>query len=169
MILPYLDQMPRIAGSAFVEETARVIGDVEIGADSSIWFYAVVRGDIHSIRIGERTNLQDHVIVHVTRDRYGCSLGDDVTVGHRAVIHGSRVGDRCLIGIGSTLMDGVEVGDECIIGAGALVPPRTVVPAGSVVMGQPGRVVRSIRPEELEHIRRSALNYRDYAANYRAA
>src|SRR5262245_5758993 len=119
MLLAYRDQYPRVAPGAFIEETARVIGDVEIGEQSSIWFYAVVRGDINAIRIGARTNLQDHAVVHVTRDRFSTYIGDDVTVGHRAVIHGCKVGDRCLIGIGAILLDGVEIGDECMIAAGS--------------------------------------------------
>lgn len=158
---------PQVHPSAYVHSSVHVIGDVVVGPESSLWFGTVVRGDVHSIRIGARTNIQDNSVVHVTRERYATFIGDDVTVGHRAVVHGCRVGDRCLIGIGAIVMDGVEVGDDCLIGAGALVPPGMHVPPGSVVLGTPGRVAREIRPAEREHILVTARHYADQAARYR--
>ncbi|HYD48982.1 MAG TPA: gamma carbonic anhydrase family protein [Terriglobales bacterium] len=167
MLVAYRNHLPILNDDVFIEDTARIIGDVEIGEGSSVWFYAVVRGDIQPIRIGARTNLQDHVVVHVTRERYDCSIGDDVTVGHRATLHGCRIGNRCLIGIGAIVLDGADIGDDCMVAAGALVTPRTVIASGSVVMGQPGKIVRQIRPEEIEHIRQSGAAYCEYARFYR--
>lgn len=168
MLIRHDGHIPKIAESAWVHSSAHVIGRVAIGAESSVWFGSVVRGDIHDIHIGGRTNLQDLCVVHVTRDRFATFVGDDVTVGHRAVLHGCRVGDRCLIGIGAILMDGAEVASDSMVAAGALVSPGTHVPSGVVVMGRPARVVRDLRPEEHEHILRSAQQYAAYAANYRA-
>lgn len=159
---------PDIDPTAYVHSSVHVIGDVVVGPGSSLWFGTVVRGDVHSIRIGARTNIQDNSVVHVTRERFATHIGDDVTVGHRAVVHGCTVGDRCLIGIGAIVMDGVEVGEDCIVGAGALVAPGTRIPPGSVVLGQPGRVARAIRPTEREHILATARHYADQGARYRA-
>src|SRR5574342_517288 len=111
---------------------AVVVGDVEIGPESSLWYGSVVRGDVHRIRIGARSNLQDGCVLHVTRDRFACVLGDEVTVGHRAVVHGCRVGDGALIGIGAIVLDGARVGEEALVGAGAVVAPGSVVPAGAL-------------------------------------
>lgn len=168
MLIGHDGHLPNVAESAWVHSSAHVIGRVAIGAESSVWFGSVVRGDIHDIRIGCRTNLQDLCVAHVTRDRFATFIGDDVTVGHRAVLHGCRVGDRCLIGIGAILMDGVEVAADSMVAAGALVSPGTQVPSGVVVMGRPARVARELRPEEHEHILRSAQQYAEYAARYRA-
>ncbi len=124
------------------------MGDVAIGADSSIWYGAVVRGDVHRVRIGERTNLQDQCLVHVTADRFAASIGDDVTVGHRAVVHGCVVEDEALIGIGAIVLDGARVGRGAWVAAGALVTPGAEVPAGCLVLGAPARVVRKVTDDE---------------------
>ena len=124
------------------------MGDVAIGADSSIWYGAVVRGDVHRVRIGERTNLQDQCLVHVTADRFAASIGDDVTVGHRAVVHGCVVEDGALIGIGAIVLDGARVGRGAWVAAGALVTPGAEVPAGCLVLGAPARVVRKVTDDE---------------------
>ena len=124
------------------------MGDVAIGADSSIWYGAVIRGDVHRVRIGERTNLQDQCLVHVTADRFAASIGDDVTIGHRAVVHGCVVEDEALIGIGAIVLDGARVGRGAWVAAGALVTPGAEVPAGCLVLGAPARVVRKVTDDE---------------------
>jgi carbonic anhydrase/acetyltransferase-like protein (isoleucine patch superfamily) len=167
MISSYRGKQPRIAASAFVEDTARVIGDVEIGEDSSVWFYTVIRGDVNSIRIGEKTNIQDHCVLHVENNLYSLSIGDQVTVGHSVVLHGCRIESCCLIGIGAMVLNDVTVGENCLIAAGALLPEHMVVPPNSVVMGVPGKVVRNIQVAEAERIRRSAANYIQYMEQYR--
>ena len=168
IIRPHGDIAPRIPESAFVAETALVIGDVELGESTSIWFGAVVRGDVNRIRIGARTNIQDQTVVHVTGGTHPTSVGDDVTVGHRVVLHGCTVKDRCLIGIGAIVMDGAVVGPDAMVGAGALVPPGMVVPPGTLVVGSPARVKRELTPEEVAYFRKSAQSYASYAARYRA-
>jgi len=168
MLIPYHGHSPQIDPSAYVQQSAQIIGDVVIGAQSSVWFNVVIRGDVHPIRIGARTNIQDNSTVHVTSGRWATIIGDDVTAGHAVVLHGCRIGDRCLIGIGAIIMDGVEIGDDCLIGAGSLLTPGTKVPSQSVVMGSPARVVRPLRAEELARLKESAGHYVAHAANYRA-
>jgi len=168
MLITHDGHTPEVAATAFVHGSAHVIGRAVIGDHSSVWFGTVVRADIHDIRIGRHTNLQDMTVVHVTRDRFPTLIGNEVTIGHRAVVHGCVIGDRVLIGIGAIVLDGVEIGAESMVAAGALVTPGTKVPSGVVMMGQPAKVVRDLRPEELEHIKRTAQHYADYAANYRA-
>ncbi len=168
MIAPFGDRVPRIDASAFVAASAIVIGDVEIAADASLWFHAVVRGDVERVRIGARTNVQDNATVHVTRDRFATVIGSEVTVGHGAIVHGATVGDRCLVGMGAILLDGVVIEHECLIGAGALVPPGMHVPARSLVLGSPARRVRDLNADELAYLSRSAAGYVAHAAAYRA-
>lgn len=167
MIVPLQGRQPRLGRDVYVESTARVIGDVELGAEASVWFYAVVRADVESISIGARTNVQDHVTIHVTGGRFATRIGAGVTIGHRVVLHGCTVGDGALIGIGAIVLDGVEIGDEAMIGAGAVVAPGTKIPAKMLALGAPAKVVRPLRPEELEHLQRSAANYVAYAHAYR--
>lgn len=167
VILPYADTAPRLAASAFVAPGAVVAGDVEIGERSSVWFGTVVRGDVNHVRIGARTNIQDQSVVHVTGGKHPTVIGDDVTVGHRAVLHGCRIEDRCLVGIGAIVLDGAVVGPDAMVGAGALVPPGMVVPPGKLVLGAPARVKRDLTPEELAYLRTSAANYAGYAERYR--
>lgn len=166
---PFRGGSPRVHPSCFVEDSAQVVGDVELGEDSSVWFNAVLRGDVNPIRIGRRTNIQDLSVVHVTRQTHPTHVGDDVTVGHRVILHGCTVGHRVLVGMGAILMDGVEVGDECIIGAGALLTPGTKVPPGSLVVGSPGKVKRPITEEERAFLRKSAEGYVLLAAEHRAS
>jgi carbonic anhydrase/acetyltransferase-like protein (isoleucine patch superfamily) len=144
-----------------------VIGDVVIGPDSSVWFGAVVRGDIHSIRVGARTNLQDHCVVHVTRHRFPVEIGDEVTVGHRATVHGCRVGDGALVGIGAIVLDGAEIGEGALVGAGAVVPPGMRIPPFVLVRGVPARVVRTLEEAERRAQRERALAYVADALLYR--
>lgn len=166
---PFRGVTPRVDPSCFVEDSAQVVGDVELGEDSSVWFNAVLRGDVNPIRIGKRTNIQDITMVHVTTELHATHVGDDVTVGHRVILHGCVVGNRVLVGMGAILMDGVEVGDECIIGAGALLTPGTKVPPGSLVVGSPGKVKRPITEEERQFLLLSAQHYVQLAAEHRAS
>ncbi|MBI5070803.1 MAG: gamma carbonic anhydrase family protein [Deltaproteobacteria bacterium] len=168
IIRPHGNTAPRIPESAFVAETALVVGDVELGESSSIWFGAVVRGDVNSVRIGARTNIQDLTVIHVTGGTHPTRVGDDVTVGHRVVLHGCTILDRCLVGIGAIVMDGAVVGPDAMVGAGALVPPGMVVPPGTLVVGSPAKVKRELTAEEIAYFRKSAQSYASYAARYRA-
>jgi len=166
---PFRGQSPRVDPSCFVDDSAQVIGDVELGEDSSVWFNTVIRGDVNSIRIGKRTNIQDLTMVHVTSKQHPTTIGDDVTVGHHVVLHGCTIGNRVLVGMGSVVMDGVEVGDDAIIGAGALVTPGTKIPPGSLAVGSPARVKRPITDEERAFLLESAKHYVHYAAEHRAS
>ena len=168
MIVPFDGITPRIDATAYVHGSAHVIGDVEIGAEASVWFNVVVRGDVHHVRIGARTNLQDHVTIHVSKGRWPSLVGEDVTVAHGVILHGCVIADRCLIGIGAIILDGAELEADCMIAAGSLVAPRTKIPAGHLAMGSPAKVVRPLRQEELAHLRQSAANYVGHAASYRA-
>lgn len=144
-----------------------IVGDVEIGPGSSIWFGAVVRGDVNHIRIGARTNVQDHSILHVTGGTHPTSVGDDVTLGHRVTLHGCTVKDRCLVGIGAVVMDGAVVGEDSMVGAGSLVPPGMVVPPRTLALGSPARVKRDLTLDEIAHFLTSARSYAAYAEHYR--
>lgn len=166
MIMPYMGRSPKIHETAFIVENSSIIGDVEIGAQSSIWFHSVVRGDVHYIRIGDRTNVQDNCTLHVTKNTYPLIIGNDITIGHNVVLHGCAVRDRCLIGMGAIILDNAEIGEDSIVGAGALVTEGMKVPPGSLVLGIPGKVVRPLKPEEKEKILKSARNYIEYSNNY---
>jgi carbonic anhydrase/acetyltransferase-like protein (isoleucine patch superfamily) len=144
-----------------------LIGDVVIGSDSSVWFGAVLRGDVHHIRVGARTNLQDLAVVHVTAGRYPAEIGDEVTVGHRAVVHGCRVADGALIGIGAVVLDGAEIGEEALVAAGAVVTPGTQIPPGAVALGIPARVTRQLSAAERHQQRERARAYVETARAYR--
>src|SRR5512133_3956852 len=164
VIQPYDGRAPRLHPSVYVAETGVVVGDVEIGEGSSVWFGAIVRGDVHHVRVGARTNLQDQTVVHVTGGKHPTIVGDDVTVGHRVVLHGCTVHDRCLVGIGAIVLDGAVVEEEAMVGAGALVPPGMVVPSGTLVLGAPAKVKRTLSDEERAFFRTSATRYAGYAA-----
>jgi carbonic anhydrase/acetyltransferase-like protein (isoleucine patch superfamily) len=167
MVRPFGGKAPRVHPSAVLLPTAVISGDVEIGEGASVWFGTVVRGDVNHVRIGARTNLQDLTVVHVTGGTHPTVIGDDVTVGHRAVLHGCTIGDRCLVGIGAIVLDGAVVGPDAMVGAGALVPPRMVVPPRTLVMGAPARVKRELTDEEVASLRASAARYVGYAVQYR--
>jgi carbonic anhydrase/acetyltransferase-like protein (isoleucine patch superfamily) len=169
MLIALEDLAPVVHPSAYVHSSAHVIGDVHLGAESSVWFHSVLRADVHRIRIGARTNIQDNSTIHVTLDRHATVVGDEVTVGHNVVLHGCTVGARCLIGIGAIVLDRCVIGDECLIGAGALLTPGTTVAPGHLVLGSPARVIRPISDAEREHLRQSAAGYVANAARYRAA
>lgn len=168
LVEPFRGRTPRLHPTVLVMDGAAVIGDVEIGEGSSVWPGAVVRGDVHHVRVGARTNLQDGVVVHVTTDRHPTVIGDDVTVGHKAVLHGCTVKERCLVGIGAVVLDGAVVGPDAMVGAGALVTPGTVVPPGVLVLGSPAKVRRELTDEEKAGLRESAAHYVELAAQYRA-
>ena len=166
MIRAFQGIKPTIPKSCFIEETAVVLGDVVIGEESSVWFHAVVRGDVHYIRIGHRTNVQDLCCLHVTHDTQPLILGEDVTVGHHVVLHGCTIKDRVLIGMGAIIMDGAVIGEDSVVGAGALVTEGTVVPPKSLIFGSPAKVKRPVTENELAWIRASAENYVRYARQY---
>ena len=168
MLRPYRSIHPTVAASAYVDQSAQVIGDVHIGDESSVWMNVVIRGDVHFIRIGARSNIQDLTLVHVMRDAHPTVIGDEVTVGHSAVVHGATIEDRCLIGMGAILLNGCRIGTGSIVAAGALVPEGMVVPPGSMVMGMPARVKRPLTPEEDASIKWFADNYVRYRLDYQA-
>jgi carbonic anhydrase/acetyltransferase-like protein (isoleucine patch superfamily) len=166
MLRPYRGRVPRVHPTAFVDGTAQVIGDVEIGLHSSIWMQAVVRGDVNSIRIGQRTNVQDGTVVHVMHDDHPTVIGDDVTIGHGAIVHGCTVGNRVLVGMGAIVLNGAEIGEDCVIAAGTVVTEGMVVPRRSMVMGVPGKVRRPLTDAEVAAILESAANYVRYKQDY---
>jgi len=168
LIRGYRGHTPQIAPSAYIDPQAVIIGDVVIGEDSSVWPCAVVRGDVHYIRIGARTNIQDGSVLHVMRDTNALVLGDDVTVGHSVTLHGCTIESRCLIGMGSILLNGAVIGTGSIIAAGTLVPERTIVAAGSLMMGQPAKLRRSLTAQDLASIDAYSRRYVEYKETYRA-
>lgn len=168
MLKSFHGRHPKIAASAFIEDSAQVIGDVVVGENSSIWFNAVVRGDVHSVRIGAETNIQDNCVVHGYKGKYPVLLGDRVTVAHAAVLHGCVIEDECLIGIGAIVMNGASVGTGSIIAAGALVTEGTQVPAGSVFVGRPARRHRAASDADRAMIAIHAANYLIYKDQYLA-
>ena len=167
LIKGYGGKAPRIDADAWVADDATVTGDVTLGPGASLWFGVVVRGDVNHVTIGARTNVQDLSVVHVTGGTHPTAIGEDVTVGHRAVLHGCTVHDRCLVGIGAIVLDGAEVGPDAMVGAGALVPPGMKVPPRTLVMGTPAKVKRPLTDAEVAHLRESAARYVEYAQRYR--
>jgi carbonic anhydrase/acetyltransferase-like protein (isoleucine patch superfamily) len=167
MILPYQNKYPKIHESVLIAEGASVIGDVEIGRDSSIWFNTVVRGDVNYIRIGERTNIQDLTMVHVTYKKFSTVIGNNVSVGHSAVIHGCRIKDFVVIGMGARILDDAEINSHSLIAAGSVVKERFVVPEGTLAAGVPAKIKRELRPEEIEKIDQNAKNYLFYVEQYK--
>ncbi len=166
-IITYKGITPTIDPTVFIAEGAHIIGDVIIGKDSSIWFNTVVRGDVHFIRIGERTNIQDNTVVHVTNKKFPTVIGSNVTVGHSAVIHACTINDYSLIGMGAVILDGATVGPFSLIAAGAVVPMGMEIPEGVLVAGVPGKIIRELTDDERKFLRQSAQNYVDYVATYR--
>ena len=152
-------QSPVVHPSAWLAPGSVVIGNVEIGEDASVWYGSVLRGDINSIRVGARSNIQDQCVIHVTRDQYSVSIGDEVTVGHRAVVHGSTVENGALVGIGAVVLDGARVGHHAWVAAGALVPPGMSVEPETLVAGVPAKVVRRLTEDELARQRNLTLLY----------
>ncbi len=168
MLLTYGSHAPVVPSSAFVAPGAAVIGDVVLGEDVSIWFQAVLRGDINRIRVGDRSNLQDGTVVHVNQGAEPTLVAEEVTVGHQAILHGCKLGRRCLVGMGSVVLDGVSVGEESMVAAGAVVPPGLRIPPRVLVRGVPARIARPLTGSEIEHLARSAKNYVELKDGYLA-
>jgi len=166
MIQPFLDVSPQLGPRTFVAENAAVIGDVHLGADSSVWFSATIRGDVHRIRIGSRSNVQDNAVVHVTNRTAPTTIGNDVTVGHSAVVHGCTIQDRVLVGMGAIILDHADIGSDSIIGAGALITSGVEIPERSLVLGSPAKVVRQLTDKEVDSIMTYATNYVKYKNIY---
>lgn len=167
MILPHHGKWPKIHETAFVAPSADIVGEVEIGAQSSIWFQVVIRGDVNTIHVGSRTNIQDHSMLHVTRKTSPLKVGDEVTVGHRVMLHGCTVGNRVLVGMGAILLDDCVIGDDSIVAAGALVTKGKTFPPKSLIMGSPAKVARPLNDEELAFLKKSADNYVKDSEEYR--
>lgn len=168
MIRAVLGKRPVLGRGVFLAETCAVIGDVELGDEASVWYGAVVRGDVMPIRIGARTNIQDNTVIHVTSGKYGTVIGADCTIGHAAIIHACTVEEFCLVGMGATLLDGCVIGRGSFVGAGALVTPGTVIPPGSLVLGSPAKVKRPITDDEREQIEYGAAHYVELTRDYLA-
>jgi carbonic anhydrase/acetyltransferase-like protein (isoleucine patch superfamily) len=168
LIRSYRGHTPQIAASAYIDAAATVIGDVQIGEHASIWPGVVIRGDVHFIRIGMRTNIQDGSVLHVMRDEHPLILGDNVTVGHGVVLHGCTIESRCLIGMGAIILNGAKIGAGTIVAAGTLVTEGTVVPPGSLFLGHPGKFRRACTAEDLVSIDNYAQRYVEYAETYKA-
>lgn len=166
MLRPYKGILPQVDPTAYVDDSAQVIGDVRIGAESSVWMNVVIRGDVNIIRIGARANIQDGTVVHVMRDTHPTIVGDEVTVGHAALLHGCTIEDRCLIGMGAQLLNGVTIGADSIVAAGSLVTEETKIPPRSLVMGRPGKVKRALTDEEVASILDYAERYVNYKKDY---
>ena len=164
---PHRYNQAKIDPSAFIAPGAQVVGDVQIGKDASIWHNAVLRGDVHYLRVGDRTNIQDLSLLHASYETYPTIVGTDVTIGHSCIIHACTIGNFVLIGMGSIVMDGAEVGDFSIIGAGSLVTQRTKIPAYSKAFGRPAKVVGKLTEEEIEHLKWSADHYVHLAKTYK--
>ncbi len=166
MIYAYKKTSPVIPESVFVAENATIIGDVEIGKESSIWFQTVIRGDVNTIRIGDRTNIQDGSVLHVTYQKWPLSIGHDVTVGHGAILHGCTIQDCCLIGMGAQILDGATIGEFSVVAAGSLVMEGVRVPPRSLVAGVPAIAKRSLLDEEVQRIQEAAARYVAYKNEY---
>ena len=166
MIRPHRARLPRVHPTAFIDESAHVIGDVEIGDESSVWMCVVVRGDVNWIRIGRRTNIQDGSVVHGMLGTHPTVIGDEVTIGHGALVHGCTIENRCLIGMGVILLNGSHVGTESIVAAGTLLVENMQVPPRSLVMGSPGKVKRTLTDDEVASIQRYADRYVGYRLDY---
>ena len=165
-LLPYKSVTPTIGKDVFVASGAHIIGDVVLGDSASIWFNVTVRGDCNYIRIGKRTNIQDNSVVHVTNGKFPTHIGDDVTVGHHAVLHGCTIGNMVLIGMGAIVMDGASIPDRSIVAAGSLVTPGKSFPAGHLIKGSPAKAIRALSEQEIEALSKSVDYYLEYKSNY---
>ena len=168
MIRSFNGRIPTVPSSCYIDPSAQVIGDVTLGEDVSVWMNAVIRGDVHSIRIGARSNVQDCVVLHGMRHLHPVSIGEMVTLGHNATLHGCRIDDTVLVGIGAIVLNGAHIGEGSILAAGTVVPEQTIIPPRSLVAGVPGRIRRSLEAAEIDGIAQYARNYLGYAAAYRA-
>ena len=166
MIARFEEWQPQVDSSVFVAPSAVVIGRVHLQQDVSVWYQSVLRGDVGSIVVGPRTNIQDGSVVHVTTERFHTTLGSDVTVGHQVILHGCHIGNRVLVGMGSIIMDGVTIGDDCLIGAGSLMTPGAQVPSGMLVFGRPGKPIRALSNEERRSLIESSAHYVELARRH---
>ena len=166
MIQSFKEKIPHLGKNVYISEAASVIGDVTLGDEVNIWFGAVIRGDMHYIKIGNRTNIQDNTVVHVTTAVSATNIGSNVTVGHGAIIHGCTIEDNCMIGMGTIVMDDAVIGEGSLIGAGALIPPNMKVPSKSLVVGMPGKIIREVTTEEYKMIKERPQEYIELAAAY---
>lgn len=173
MIMSFENHSPCLEDKVFIAPSADVIGDVSIGADSSIWFGTVIRGDINSITIGARTNIQDMSMIHVTHytkedksDGHSTIIGNDVTIGHKVMLHGCTIEDACLIGMSATIIDGAVIGKESIVGAGSLVTKDKKFPPRSLIMGSPAKLIRELNDDEVKFLYKSAKNYVEFKDRY---
>lgn len=166
MLRPFRSVLPRVHPTAYIDQSAQVIGNVEIGEESSVWMNVVIRGDVNTISIGNRTNIQDGTVIHVMRGTHATRIGDEVTVGHAAVLHGCTIHDRVLIGMGSLLLNGAEIGEESIVAAGTLVPEEKKFPPRSLLMGRPASIKRELTEQEVAGIRDYAERYVGYRKDY---
>lgn len=168
VILPYQGMLPQLAERVYLAETAAIIGDVTVGDESSVWFGAVIRGDVNPIRIGARTSIQDNSVLHATTGFSETHVGNDVTVGHAVILHGCTIGDRVVVGMGSIVLDRAEIGSDVVLGAGSLVTQNAKIPPGVLAHGRPAKPVRDLRADELERILEGAAHYVEKCHQYRA-
>lgn len=166
MIMEFEGKHPRLDPTVFVADNALVIGDVEIGQGSNIWFYSIVRGDVNYIRIGSNCNIQDACVLHVEKNLHPLFLEDEVVLGHRVVVHGCRIKKGSLIGIGAIVLNGAEIGEQSIVGAGSVVTPQTIIPPRTLALGTPAKAVRSLDDKDLLMIRRTIGNYQNLKKIY---
>ena len=166
MIKSYLHWQPEIATSAFIADSADIIGRVNIAADASIWYQSVLRGDVHDIVVGERSNIQDHCLLHTSDGVSPCVVGNDVTVGHRVILHGCEIQDFCLVGMGSIIMDQAVLESGCLLAAGSLVTERKVLKGGYLYAGAPAHEIRPLRDAEKQFLQDSAAHYVEVAGNH---
>lgn len=166
-IYPYQNKLPQIHETVFIAPSATIIGDVMIGRDSSVWFNCTVRGDVNFIRIGERTNIQDGTVIHVDRNKFSCTIGNDCTIGHQALIHACSIGHNCLIGMQACILDGAVVEDGAMVAAGALVTPGKVVKSGEFWAGSPAKMWRMVTPEDVANFKSGNENYLRLKDHYR--
>ncbi len=166
MIKPYRHWRPQCNRAAFIAASAEVIGRVHIGQDASIWYQSVLRGDVHDIHVGQRTNIQDHCVLHTSHGVSPCIVGNEVTVGHRAILHGCEIGDRCLIGMGAIVMDKAVIESECLLAAGSLVPEGKILHGGYLYAGIPAKQKRELTSEERDFLRQSAGHYVELAKSH---
>jgi carbonic anhydrase/acetyltransferase-like protein (isoleucine patch superfamily) len=166
VLRPFRSVLPKVHPTAYIDQSAQLIGDVEIGQDSSVWMNVVIRGDVNIIRIGDRTNIQDGTVIHVMRGTHATRIGDEVTVGHAAILHGCTIRDRVLVGMGALLLNGAEIGEDSIVAAGSLVTEGARVPPRSLVMGSPAKVKRALDAGQIASILEYASNYVRYRLNY---
>lgn len=166
-VIAYKGVVPKIHPSAFICEGARIIGDVEIGEQTSVWYNVVIRGDVHYIKIGARTNIQDLSMLHVTNGKFPLNIGDEAVIGHSVSVHGATLKNNCFLGIGAIVLDGATVSSHSLVAAGALVKEGFVVPEGTLVAGVPGKIIRDLGENEIEKIKQNARNYVGYVEEYR--